>query len=197
MDLHYVAIDVETTGLRPDHDRIVEIGAIRYSPDGVEQGRFSHLCHPGRPIPYQAQLVHRIDDAMVRDRPPVARVVARFLATLTSLGGRDSVILIAHNAPFDIGFLTYEMLRSDLGVFDYGTIDTLPLARHHFPDLADHRLGTVAKYLGLDIGDAHRALADAARAAGIWRAVCCEGRDPNLPLLPLASPAGPGKDIVP
>jgi DNA polymerase III subunit epsilon len=186
MDRSYVAFDLETTSLYPDKDgRIVEIGAVAMHPSGEEIGRFARLANPGGPIPLHARAIHGITDAMVASAPPVRRVLAGFLALLAQLGGRDSVVLIAHNAKFDAEFLTYEFLRCDLGPFDFGVIDTLALARVHFPELPDHKLLTVAAHLGLDLGDAHRALADALRAAGIWRATCVRRRDPNYPLLPL------------
>jgi DNA polymerase III subunit epsilon len=196
MERSYVAFDLESTGLYPERgDRVVEIGALSLRPDGTEIGRFSRLANPGRPIPLHARAIHGITDAMVASAPPVRRVLAGFLALLAQLGGRDAVVLIAHNAKFDAEFLAYEFLRCDLGPFDFGVIDTLALARTFFPELPDHKLPTVAAHLGLDLGAAHRALADALRAAGIWRATCVRRRDPNYPLLPLlggTACGGPG-----
>ena len=92
-------VDVETTGWSPDADGITEIGAVRLS-GGEVRAEFAALVNPGRLIPPDIVTLTGITDAMVTLAPPVGAVLPRFLDF-----ARGSV-LTAHNAPFDVGFLT-------------------------------------------------------------------------------------------
>ena len=74
----FTVFDVETTGMSPVRDRIVEIGAVRVDRDGVWT-RFETLVNPGMPIPYQVTRVHGIDDRMVADAPSFSDAAYRFL----------------------------------------------------------------------------------------------------------------------
>ncbi len=78
--------------------------------------------------------------------------------------------MMAHNAFFDSGFLGRELTRSGFPTPGHEIIDTLPLARLVWPEAPDHRLDTLAAFLGLDLTDSHRALADSLRVRGLWLA---------------------------
>jgi DNA polymerase-3 subunit epsilon len=164
----FVAFDLETTGLFPESDRIVEIGAIRFDSSGREIAQFQRLVNPGRPMAPQAQAIHGISDADLADAPGVDQVLPEFLDWL---GPAPTPVLLAHNAGFDAGFLGREFTRIGRPIPSLQVVDTLALARRHLPGARDHKLETLARALGLDAGGPmHRALADARRVFGLWMA---------------------------
>lgn len=150
-----VAVDLETTGLIPGHDRIVEIGAVAFSPAGGAEAEFSELVNPCIPIPRPASRVSGITDDMVRDRPPVDGVLPSFLAFL------GDAVPVAHNAAFDVGFLAADAVRLGLAAPSTPAIDTRALARAVFPNRRSYSLEALCRDLGLAAGSAHRGLADA------------------------------------
>ena len=169
----FVALDLETTGLFPEADRIVEVGAVRFAADGRELGRFESLVQPGRPMRPGAQAIHGISDADLADAPGPEVVLTAFL---DFLGDPGPTALLAHNAAFDAGFLGRELTRLGLPLPAHRVVDTLALARDRLPAAPDHRLDTLARLLGLDPEGPHRALADARRVRGLWLAL---GGDPG------------------
>ena len=118
-----ILVDVETTGLDPAVDRIVEIAAIRS--DG---SKLHHLVNPGRPIPRDASRIHGIKDEDVSDKPYFSDIAAEFVAFI----GSDR--LVAHNAEFDISFINASLERSDMARLANGVVDTLALANKTFPN---------------------------------------------------------------
>ncbi len=150
-----VAVDLETTGLIPGHDRIVEIGAVAFSPAGCVESEFAELVDPGIPIPRAASRVSGITDDMVHAKPPVDRVLPAFLAFL------GDAVPVAHNAAFDVGFLAADATRLGLAAPSTPVIDTRALARAVFPDRRSYALDALCRELGLDARSAHRGLADA------------------------------------
>lgn len=161
----FVAFDLETTGLSAAFDRIVEIGAVRFSVTGDELGRFQSLVNPGRPIPRAAHAIHGIDDEDVADAPSVEGVLPRFLEFL---GEPTATILLAHNASFDAGFLGGELTRAQLPIPGFGVVDTLALSRSVRPELPTHRLEYLARLYNLNPDAQHRALGDCNRVKELW-----------------------------
>jgi DNA polymerase III epsilon subunit family exonuclease len=151
----FVAFDLETTGLMAGSCRIVEVGAVRFRGDGTELGRLERLINPQCAIPWRATQVHGITDRMVRGQPTIEQVLPEFLEFL----GADDTVLLAHNAGFDLGFLNADLARLELMPPAHGILDTLTAARRRLQGLRNHRLETVANYLGVP-GGQHRALAD-------------------------------------
>jgi DNA polymerase-3 subunit epsilon len=149
-----VAVDLETTGLIPGHDRIVEIGAVAFSPAGGVEAEFCELVDPGIPIPPAASRVSGITDEMVLGRPAVAGPLAGFLAFL------GAAVPVAHNAAFDVGFLAADAARLELAAPSTPVIDTRALARAAFPGRPSYALDSLCRELDL-ARTAHRALADA------------------------------------
>ena len=156
---HFVAFDLETTGLKPPGSRIIEIGAVKVV-DGVIADTWQRMVNPGCRIPPMITDLTGITDAMVRDALPVEMVLPAFLDFVGDLP------LAAHNIRFDMSFIAHDARCMGLTVPNE-QIDTVPLARRCFPSLPNHKLGTVARHLGV-LGDAeHRGLEDATVVARI------------------------------
>ena len=151
-----VVVDVETTGWLADAASITEIGAVRLSP-GRPMAEFSALVNPGAPIPPDITALTGITDAMVGAAPPIAEVLPGFLSFA---GG---AVMVAHNAPFDVGFLTAACQDCGLDWPPHAVIDTAMLSRMLLSpaEVSDHRLATLSGHFGARTGPCHRALADA------------------------------------
>lgn len=151
----FTVFDVETTGMSPASDMIVEIAAQRIETDGTG-ARFQSLVNPKRSIPPQASRVHRITDDMVAGQPGFLTVGQKFLEFAAGS------TLVAHNARFDLGFLQESLNREGLKLWDGKTMDTIPLARRAFPELPSYSLPNLRLSLGLgdETTGAHRAAAD-------------------------------------
>jgi DNA polymerase III subunit epsilon len=160
--LTYVIFDTETTGLDPERDEIVQIGAVRVVNGRIVAGeRYDTLVNPGRPIPPGSTKVHGISDDMVVAAPSVADAVAGFHAF-----ARDA-ILVAHNAPFDLAFLR----RASPGAaFDHPVLDTVLLSAVLFGGSAVHTLDALAERLDVDIAGnvRHTAIGDALATAEVF-----------------------------
>jgi len=157
-----VVVDVETTGWLADSASITEIGAVRLASDQPAR-EFSALVNPGTPIPPDITALTGITDDMVAGAPPIGEVLPRFIEF-----ARGSVI-VAHNAPFDLGFLTAACAGIGIDWPPSAVIDTAVLARLLLAPGAvpDHRLTTLAGYFGTRTDPCHRALADARATAGV------------------------------
>jgi DNA polymerase III epsilon subunit family exonuclease len=164
----WVALDLETTGLSPRDDRIVEIGAVRFDGGGNEIGFFERLVNPLRPSNPRARAIHGIDDRELAHAPTADLILPEFL---DFLGDPDRTTLLAHNAGFDAAFLGAELARCGRGLPGHGVVDTLALARRQLPHLPSHRLDGLARHFGLDPYGPHRALADSRRVKGLWLAL--------------------------
>lgn len=156
----YVVFDIETTGLSPKEDAITEIGAIKIE-NGVIVDEYNQLINPEKPIPKKIMELTGITDEMVQDQPKIDSVLPKFKEFI-----EDSV-LVAHNASFDTGFLREQFLNNNM-TFDYPILDTLELTRALFPNLTNHRLNTIAKYLNVSLINHHRAVDDAKATAEIF-----------------------------
>ena len=159
-----VVVDVETTGWLADEAGITEIGAVRLSP-GRPAAEFSALVHPGRPIPADICELTGITDAMVSDAPGIGEVLPAFLNF--ARGG----VIVAHNAPFDIGFLAAASAQCGIPWPQRAVIDTAVLSRLLLSssDVPDHRLATLSWHFDSRSGPHHRALADARTTAAVLK----------------------------
>ena len=156
----FVAFDIETTGLDAIHDRITEIGAVLYE-NGHPVKSFQTFVNPGMPIPAEVTQLTGITDRDVFDAPEEGRAIQSFLSFA---GDRP---LVAHNAQFDVGFISEAAARSGLA-FAPVFIDTLPLAQRLMSDLKRHKLDVVARALGLPDFNHHRASDDAGVCGQIY-----------------------------
>ncbi|MGI6113959.1 MAG: PolC-type DNA polymerase III [Mahellales bacterium] len=149
----FVAFDLETTGLSANNDKIIEIGAVKIE-NGEIVDTFHSMVDPGITIPDKITKLTGIDQNMVAGSPSIDVVLKRF----KDFAG-DSV-LVAHNAQFDISFIKKN--GGECGIeFNNTVLDTLALARELYTNLKRYRLKDVAKYLGINIDNAHRAVDDA------------------------------------
>ncbi len=156
-DATFVVFDVETTGLSPLQDVIIELGAVKYQ-GGVEVGEFSQLVNPMRPLPPKIVEITKITDAMLTGMPAIEAVLPDFHAFC------EGAVLVAHNAEFDTAFVRRAFARMGLAM-DHPVIDTLSLSRNMFRDQKSHKLAAVCKRLGVSLKDAHRAVHDARATA--------------------------------
>ncbi|MCD7844269.1 MAG: PolC-type DNA polymerase III [Oscillospiraceae bacterium] len=154
VDGEYVAFDIETTGLSDQNDRITEIGAVVFGPDGKPGERFQTFVNPGMPIPLNIQHLTGITDRDVFDAPEEAEAVGAFLDFATGWP------LCAHNADFDVGFISAAAERMGRP-FQPLYIDTLALSQALLPDLRKFKLDIVSDRLGLPGFQHHRASDDA------------------------------------
>ncbi|MDO5721250.1 MAG: exonuclease domain-containing protein [Actinomycetaceae bacterium] len=168
----FIVVDVETTGLRAT-DAITEIGAVRIV-DGVIMDSFTSLVDPQRPIPPAVTSLTGITDSMVAQAPSVKTVIEDFIswAKLDTTTDHDQagVTLLAHNANFDIGFITRACAANDVHWPTPHVLDTLSLARTHLPRplVGNYRLATLVNFFQVRNPAAHRALADAYACAAVF-----------------------------
>jgi DNA polymerase-3 subunit epsilon len=148
------AFDVETTGLIPGVDRIVELGAVLFQGENV-LATFDQLVDPGIPMPPEAQRINGISDCMLQGMPDIASALPPFLALLS----RGTPV--AHNAVFDVGFLSTDILAAGIEAPESPVLDTRVLALRAFPGRFSYSLANLVRDLGLEVRGAHRALADA------------------------------------
>ncbi len=145
----FVALDLETTGLNPERDAIIEVAAVKFR-DDEPVDRFTTLINPGRPIPYEIQQLTGISNADVLGKPRfelIAPQLTRFVGSLPVVG---------HNVSFDLGFLRpHGLLTDNL------PLDTWELATILLPNQAGYSLGVLADRFSLAIPSKHRALDDA------------------------------------
>ena len=160
IDSEYVVFDIETTGLSPTNNRIIEIGAVRIK-DGKIQDTFSEFVNPEVPIPYTITKLTSITDAMVQNAPTIEVILPKFLEYI----GDASVV--AHNATFDTGFIRENAKRLGL-VFDSTIVDTMTLAHILLPELGKYTLDRLCKQFGVVNEHHHRACDDAAATAEIF-----------------------------
>lgn len=149
----FALFDVETTGLSPDYGhRVCEVACLRLHA-GIEAGRMESLVDPGRAISPGAYRVNRIEPEMLAGAP-IFEAIARDLLALM-----QDAVLVAHNAPFDLGFLAKEVEIARLPPPEGPVVDTLALCRRAF-NFASNSLSAVASALAVPVESTHRAMAD-------------------------------------
>ena len=160
LDDTYVVFDLETTGFSPDKNKIIEIGAVKVVGGSITE-RFSSFVNPEVPIPFKIEELTSIKDDMVIDAPKIEEILPKFMEFC------KDAIMVAHNADFDMSFITKNCERQNLPC-DFTIIDTVALARILLPNLNRFKLDTVAKALGVSLDNHHRAVDDAGCTAEIF-----------------------------
>lgn len=151
-ETEFVSLDLETTGLKCASDRVIEIGAIRYQ-YGLPMGEYNTFVNPGCRIPKAASAVNKITDRMVAKALPIEQLLPSLLAFI------GDTPVIAHNAPFDIGFLYCELERSNM-VANIRYADLLEIVKTRYPQIRNRKLTGVAWHFGVGTKGSHRALSD-------------------------------------
>lgn len=159
--MEFAALDLETTGLDPRLNRIVEVGAVVFRGNEVLEVHES-LVDPGVRIHPRLTAIHGITNKMVKGSPRPLEAVSRLV---TFVGSRPLVI---QNAPFDLGFI--EAVRSDHfeHQLDNAVFDTCRLAHLLFPGLPGYNLGQLSRSLGVVAKREHRAVDDSLAAMGVF-----------------------------
>ncbi|MEE4235900.1 MAG: DUF294 nucleotidyltransferase-like domain-containing protein [Anderseniella sp.] len=151
-----VVLDTETTGLKVSEDRVIEIGAIRVT-DGEARREedFSRLINPQVPIPAASTAIHAITDADVADAEPFRPVMEAFSRWC------GNTVVLGYSIGFDLGILKAEHDRHGLKWTAPRSLDVRHLVQLVAPELPDQSLDMAAGWLGVEIGERHRAIADA------------------------------------
>ncbi len=157
----FVVFDIETTGLNSHTNEIIEIGAVKIKAGRIVD-RYSQLINPGRPIPYHITEITSITDEQVANEPKIDEVIGKFVDFI------GDAVLVAHNAPFDMGFIKRDIKKYLNINLQCSVIDTLQMARDLFPDLKKYGLGDLNKTLGLSLEKHHRAVDDSQATANMF-----------------------------
>ena len=156
----FIVLDLETSGAAPSTGAgITEIGAVKVR-GGEVLGEFQSFVNPGVPIsPFITQLTG-IDDAMLANAPTIREIYPTFIEFL---GDEKENVLVAHNAPFDIGFLKAAATFLEYPWPNHHVCDTARLARYVLTkdDVINCKLSTVAQFFSATTSPTHRALDDA------------------------------------
>ncbi|WP_298456957.1 DEDD exonuclease domain-containing protein [uncultured Cellulomonas sp.] len=165
-DVTFVVVDLETTGGTPGADGITEIGAVKVR-GGQVLGEFQTLVNPGTPVPAFISTLTGITTGMVRSAPTIEQVLPSFLEFATG------AVLVAHNAPFDIGFLKAAARAGGYPWPGNAVLDTVRLARRVVlrDEAPNHKLGTLAALFGASVTPDHRALSDARATVDVLHAL--------------------------
>ena len=157
----FVAVDLETTGLRPEQDHIIEIGALKYQ-DGVCVEKFSELVKPPVSISQRIYEITGINDTTVAG----ARSISEVLRSFCEFVGEEQALL-GHNLRFDYSFLKAAAQREKIP-FEKKGLDTLQLARTLLLELPKKNLEAVSQHYGVNNPRAHRAFEDAMTTAQVY-----------------------------
>ncbi len=154
--LEYAVVDCETTGGSPGRGhRVTEIAAIRVDRTGRILDEFASLVNPFRGIPASITRITKIDDAMVADAPAFTDIAPRIQQLLAG------AVFVAHNAPFDLRFVEWEMKRGDFGPPKGKVLCTARMARKVMTEMRSRSLDALLHRWGIPCEPRHRAYPDA------------------------------------
>lgn len=183
-----IVIDIETTGLRPQEERIIEIAALHIR-NGELQDKYTTLLNPNLSVPQEITDLTGISDGLLADKPTFSEVMPELLTflrdtTLTEpsapLGFENTPWLVGHNVSFDFSFLQHEILRTQLKnsadanqPYTPRLVCTAEASRALIPreSVGRYRLGNVASYLKVPHRPLHRAMSDALATYDVLRAL--------------------------
>ena len=158
---NFVALDLETTGLNPVTDRILEIGAVKII-DGREKEAFSTLVDPGRQVTERITELTGITNEMAAEGMEYHEAVAKLVEFCGDLP------ILGHNVIFDYSFVKRAAVNRDLE-FEKRGVDTLKIARKLLPELPHRTLEYLCTYYGIGEATHHRAAEDARSAVSLYR----------------------------
>jgi DNA polymerase-3 subunit epsilon len=161
---NYVVLDFETTGLKAGSDKIIQIGAVKYIGHNREDTMYL-LINPECHISSTITRITGITNNDVKDAPVIEEIAHELIQFIEGLP------IVAHNAPFDMGFLY--ALEEITPIPEYTVIDTVRLARRAITETPNHKLTTLSQFLELE-HNAHDALGDCLATAAIYQ--YCAGK---------------------
>lgn len=159
-----IALDLETTGLSPLTDRIIEFAAIKIIPEDQSIGVWSltTFLNPEIPIPPRTTLIHGITDEMVLNAPTISSIKSDMLQFFSNLP------IVAHNAKFDLGFIVNHFLKHQIPLPPQDIYCSCKLSRHTHSEFKNHKLSTLASNLNIPLLRHHRAYDDALASLKIF-----------------------------
>ena len=157
----YVVFDIETTGFDPYNDKIIEIGAIKLKGREVID-KFSTFINPEVTIPQVIIDLTKITDDIVKDAPKIEEVLPQFLEFC------ENTTIVAHNAKFDVGFITQKAKQQNLE-YAPSVIDTLHWAKVLLTDLKRYNLKALSNYFKVSLDNHHRAIDDALATSEVFQ----------------------------
>ena len=160
----YVVLDLETTGLSSQYNKIIEFGAVKVE-SGLVTERVDILINPEEKLTDRIKEITNITDEMLEGKPTIKEVLPRIVQFC------EGAILVTHNAEFDISFLQEALINNGMEPLNNPIVDTLALSRYLFPDSKGHTLGNLCRNLEVnyDTESAHRADYDAKVLNDVWQ----------------------------
>lgn len=152
-EMTFVIFDIETTGLSINYDTIIEIAGIKVK-NGTVLGEFSELIDPEMTVSKFTENFTKINNSMLKGKRKLKDVLKDFHDF-----AKDS-ILVAHNAPFDVDFLSHNFRELGIDNKINPSIDTLVLAKALIPDKSRYDLKSMCRFYKVDLEEHHRALSD-------------------------------------
>ncbi len=156
----YVCIDLETTGLNPKRDKIIEIGAVRVEHNKIVE-KWETFVNPNRKLEERVVELTGIHDNQLQQAPEIEEALPK-LFELT-----NDMVLLGHSVMFDYAFLKKAAVDHKMS-FERSGIDTLKIARKYLAGLESRKLGYLCRYYGI-CHNAHRALGDAEATVKLYR----------------------------
>jgi len=170
-----IAIDLETTGLSPLVDRIIEVAAIKIGPTTTEV--YESLINPGIEIPPHTTEIHHITDEMVAESPKSQEILTGLLDFFGDLP------IVAHNAKFDLGFIVMGLKKWNLPVGNNDVYCSCKLARHTHMESKNHKLSTLVTELNIPLLNHHRAFDDAFASLKVFVDSLKRAKTPLSPII--------------
>ena len=161
-----VVVDVETTGLKPAGNDIIEVSLIKYGSPFVPESCLTSLCKPRNQIPAEASNINHITDEMVDGSPQFAQIAASVSEYIKGCN------IVGQNVEFDTDFL----LACGVDLPDAKYFDTCQLARYAIKDMPNYKLDTLLRHYGIERDTAHRSLSDAYATALLFEKLVEEKR---------------------
>jgi len=153
-EIGFAAFDIETTGLNPMDDKILEMAVVTFQRNTIQE-TLDSLVNPGILIPEFVKKIHGIDDEMVKNMPGLPELITDYITPLSRS------VVVAHNVSFDLSFFGEAMKAHGHGELSTPVVDSCELARQVFPGLPSYKLTSLVAKFGLDCEQSHRALSDA------------------------------------
>lgn len=177
----FVIFDLETTGLSPQEDSIIEISAVKVRGNEITE-EYSTFVNPGFHIPETASSVSGITDEMVKDAPGIEQALSDFTVFIS-----DDV-LVGHNIiNFDLKFINKEMTALWGKALPNDYLDTLIMAKRYLPELQSRSLESLSGHYGISYAGAHRALCDCKINYEVYKHLIEEMRHPSQAALTVVS----------